>query len=126
MVAVQAPAFLRRLGPAAEPGRVGGSHVALIAFIPIAVFTLTRHAQVFVERILGSELSAGTISHLNYAQKVAQVPMVLSIMVATVMPYGAAADGEDGPHRALGPGTPERTTATVRPDHGPAEVDMLY
>ncbi len=84
MVAVQTPAFLRRLEPAALRGRVGRPHVALIAFIPIAVFMLTRHAQVFVERILGSELSAGTISHLNYAQKVAQVPMVLSIMVATV------------------------------------------
>jgi len=84
MVAVQMPAFLRRLEPAALRGWVGRPRVALIAFIPIAVFTVTRHAQVFVERILGSELSTGTISHLNYAQKVAQVPMVLSIMVATV------------------------------------------
>ncbi|HEU4349356.1 MAG TPA: lipid II flippase MurJ [Actinoplanes sp.] len=84
MVLVQAPAFLRRLEPAALLGRVGRPHVALIAFVPIAVYTVTRHAQVFVERVLGSELSAGTISHLNYAQKVAQVPMMLSIMVVTV------------------------------------------
>jgi putative peptidoglycan lipid II flippase len=84
MVAVQVPAFLRRLEPAALRGWARRPHVALIAFVPIAVYTVTRHAQVFVERILGSELSAGTISQLNYAQKVAQVPMVLSIMVATV------------------------------------------
>jgi putative peptidoglycan lipid II flippase len=84
MVAVQTLPFLRRIGPAVWRSQVQRPHVALIVFIPIAVYTVTRHAQVFVERILGSELSAGTISHLNYAQKVAQVPMVLSIMVATV------------------------------------------
>jgi len=82
MVVVQLPVFIRRLEP-------GGSlvvqpHVALGAFIPIAAFTVTRQAQVFIERFLGSELSAGTISHLNYAQKVAQVPVGLSLMLATV------------------------------------------
>ena len=84
MVVVQAPAFVRRLDRGALRGHVRRPHVALIAFVPIATYTVTRHAQVFVERVLGSELSVGTISHLNYAQKVAQVPMVLSIMVATV------------------------------------------
>lgn len=84
MVAVQAPAFLRRIEPAGWRSHVQRPEVALIAFIPIAMYTVTRHAQVFVERILGSELAAGTISHLNYAQKVAQVPMVLAIMVAIV------------------------------------------
>jgi putative peptidoglycan lipid II flippase len=84
MVIVQVPAFVRRLEPAALRGGIGRPNIALIAFVPIGVYTVTRHAQVFVERVLGSELSAGTISHLNYAQKVAQLPMMLSIMVATV------------------------------------------
>ena len=84
MVIVQAPAFVRRLDPAGLRGPGRAPTVALLAFIPIATYTLTRHAQVFVERVLGSELAAGTISHLNYAQKVAQVPMMLSVMVATV------------------------------------------
>jgi putative peptidoglycan lipid II flippase len=84
MVAVQTPPFLRRLEPAVPHASAAALPVSLVAFIPIAVFTVTRHAQVFIERILGSELSAGTISHLNYAQKVAQVPMMLSIVVATV------------------------------------------
>lgn len=84
MVAVQAPSFLRRLDLAALTSNLSRPEIALIAFVPIGVFTLTRHAQVFVERVLGSELAAGTISHLNYAQKVAQVPMILSIMIATV------------------------------------------
>jgi putative peptidoglycan lipid II flippase len=84
MVVVQVPAFLRRLEPVALRSRVDRPHVALIAFVPIAMYTVTRHAQVFVERILGSGLPAGTISHLNYAQKVAQVPMMLSIVVVTV------------------------------------------
>jgi putative peptidoglycan lipid II flippase len=84
MVAVQTPAFVRRLEPGKWRAHVPRPHVALVAFIPIAAYTLAKHAQVFVERILGSEISAGTISHLNYAQKVAQVPLMLSIMVVTV------------------------------------------
>lgn len=84
MVLIQLPSFLRRLKPRLALLDRTRSRVALGVFIPIAVFMLTRQAQVFVERFLGSDLAAGTISQLNYAQKVAQVPMVLSIMVATV------------------------------------------
>ncbi|MEV0846518.1 lipid II flippase MurJ [Streptomyces sp. NPDC049954] len=51
---------------------------------PVLCFALARQSQVLVERFLGSELPAGAISHLNYAQKVAQVPMVLSLMLCTV------------------------------------------
>lgn len=84
MIAIQLPSFLRWLGPAplARLGR--RPEIALGAFVPIAAFTVIRQAQVFVERYLGSNLTAGTISHLNYAQKVAQVPMVLSVMMAIV------------------------------------------
>jgi putative peptidoglycan lipid II flippase len=39
---------------------------------------------VFVERFFGSSLPPGTISHLNYAQKVAQVPMVLALAITSV------------------------------------------
>jgi peptidoglycan/xylan/chitin deacetylase (PgdA/CDA1 family) len=102
MVAVQAPSFLRRLGRGFFTTNFSRPEVALVAFIPIGVFTLTRHAQVFAERILGSELSPGTISHLNYAQKVAQVPMVLSIMFATVtfpMLARSMATGDDAGSR---------------------------
>ncbi|SDL37574.1 putative peptidoglycan lipid II flippase [Nonomuraea maritima] len=82
MVLVQVPAFLRRFGaPARSARRVP---VPLIAFLPVAVFTLTRQFQVFVERHVGSALPEGSISHLNYAQKIAQVPMVLSLIIATV------------------------------------------
>jgi putative peptidoglycan lipid II flippase len=110
MVAVQLPSFVRRLGPRGRSGMYGRPSVALLAFVPIAVFTLTRHAQVFIERILGSELSAGTISHLNYAQKVAQVPMMLSVMVAMVtFPILArsVADGDEA-------GSRDRTVRDLR------------
>jgi putative peptidoglycan lipid II flippase len=50
----------------------------------VAVYTLSRQAQVFVERFLGSHLEPGTISHLNYAQKVAQLPMLVALLVCTV------------------------------------------
>ncbi|HEU5426553.1 MAG TPA: lipid II flippase MurJ [Actinocrinis sp.] len=83
MVAVQAPFFVRTLGAPGRPTR-GAAAVTLAAVAPIAVFTLVRQAQVYVERFLGSELPTGTISHLNYAQKVAQVPMSLSVMLAVV------------------------------------------
>ena len=102
MVLIQVPAFLRRLEPGALRGEHGRPNIALIAFVPIGVYTVTRHAQVFVERVLGSELSAGTISHLNYAQKVAQVPMTLSVMVATVtfpMLARSMARGDDAASR---------------------------
>jgi putative peptidoglycan lipid II flippase len=112
MVGVQLPSFLRRLDrPAtAVRARVTGSQIALGAFVPIATYTVLRQGQVFVERFLGSALPAGTISHLNYAQKVAQVPMVLSLMVATVtfpmLARRAVAGDEAGSH--------ERTTWDLR------------
>ncbi|CAO0834305.1 hypothetical protein SMICM17S_12557 [Streptomyces microflavus] len=37
-------------------------------------FALSRQSQVLMERFLASTLPAGAISHLNYAQKVAQIP----------------------------------------------------
>ncbi|GIH89777.1 murein biosynthesis integral membrane protein MurJ [Planobispora siamensis] len=82
MVAVQAPRFLRRVGP---PRRSAlREPIWLGAFVPIATFTLLRQGQVFVERFFGSALPAGSISHLNYAQKIAQLPMTLSLIIATV------------------------------------------
>ncbi|WP_412515505.1 hypothetical protein K8Z49_26355 [Actinomadura madurae] len=86
MVAVQAPAFARCLRAAPAPAPAAGPDIrlGLAAVAPVVVYTVTRQAQVFVERFLGSELPAGSISHLNYAQKVAQVPMVLSLLIVTV------------------------------------------
>ncbi|TDC45774.1 hypothetical protein E1281_29490 [Actinomadura sp. KC345] len=85
MIAVQAPAFLRCLREAPAPrGHDLDLRIGVAAVAPIVVYTVTRQAQVFVERFFGSELAAGSISHLNYAQKVAQVPMVLSLLIVTV------------------------------------------
>ena len=41
----------------------------------VLLFALCRQSQVLIERFLASRLPAGAISHLNYAQKVAQIPM---------------------------------------------------
>ncbi|TDD14942.1 lipid II flippase MurJ [Nonomuraea diastatica] len=105
MVLVQAPAFVRRFGPPRRPTR--GVPLPLAAFLPIAIFTLARQSQVFIERFVGSSLSEGSISHLNYAQKIAQVPMVLSLIVATVTfpdlaRAVAAGDGEQARRRLVG------------------------
>jgi putative peptidoglycan lipid II flippase len=83
MVVAQLPSFLRHVG-LPRSWRVTGAAVTLGAFAPIALYTLSRQAQVFVERFLGSSLPPGTISHLNYAQKVAQMPMLVALLVCTV------------------------------------------
>jgi putative peptidoglycan lipid II flippase len=114
MVLVQLPSFVARL-PSREARRGArtarrlgilprsGSleeRVALLGFgvlAPVVVFALMRQGQVLYERFLASPLPAGAISHLNYAQKVAQMPMVLSLMVCTVtfpLVARAVADGD--------------------------------
>ncbi|MFP3989199.1 lipid II flippase MurJ [Streptomyces sp. E11-3] len=98
MVAIQAPSLRRRLvsapyvqpsansgnseNPASEPVKDRSMNLLLIA--AVLLFALCRQSQVLIERFLASSLPAGAISHLNYAQKVAQLPMVLSLMLATV------------------------------------------
>ena len=91
MVLTQLPALWRQLtshkpttpdadtGPAEEPRPM---NLALMA--TVLLFALCRQSQVLIERFLASHLPAGAISHLNYAQKVAQMPMVLSLMLCTV------------------------------------------
>ncbi|MCP2308134.1 lipid II flippase MurJ [Kitasatospora paracochleata] len=67
-------------------GRSAARSLVLIplAMLPVAAFTLTRQAQVFIERYLGSGLPPGTISHLNYAAKVSQLAMTSAILIVTV------------------------------------------
>jgi putative peptidoglycan lipid II flippase len=85
MVAIQVPAALRFVGVPRPTLRLPPDLVVRLApFIPLALYTLGRHGQVYVERFLGSLLSVGTISELNYATKVAQIPMMLSLTVAMV------------------------------------------
>lgn len=97
MVLVQAPSLLRELrarpvpkeeptalapdgGPAGQEGRI----LVLGLIAPVVAFSLCRQSQTLIERFLASPLPAGAISHLNYAQKVAQMPMILSLMLCTV------------------------------------------
>ncbi|GAA1280476.1 MULTISPECIES: murein biosynthesis integral membrane protein MurJ [Streptomyces] len=94
MVAIQLPAFHRRLTSVKAAERLAGEagdeaaakgramHLGLIA--AVLTFALCKQSQVFIERFLASSLAAGSISHLNYAQKVSQLPMVLSLMLCTV------------------------------------------
>jgi putative peptidoglycan lipid II flippase len=114
MVAVQLPSLLARLR---RSGAVGGTRPApdpdtrsatLALLATVLLFALCRQSQVLVERFLAAGLSAGAISHLNYAQKVAQIPMTLSLMLCTVtFPVVA---------RALADGDTERARARVERD----------
>ncbi|GHE70333.1 murein biosynthesis integral membrane protein MurJ [Streptomyces capitiformicae] len=69
--------------PAGDPA--AGRHAMNLALLlTVLLFALCRQSQVLIERFLASTLPAGAISHLNYAQKVAQMPMVLALMLCTV------------------------------------------
>ncbi|MFV0135921.1 lipid II flippase MurJ [Streptomyces sp. HMX87] len=112
MVAAQLPSLLgqmrrgrtRRAGPVADETRP----LALALFTTVLLFALCRQAQVLIERFLASGLPPGAISHLNYAQKVAQIPMTLSLMLCTVtFPVVA---------RALADGDTERARSRVERD----------
>ncbi|GAA2901858.1 MULTISPECIES: lipid II flippase MurJ [Streptomyces] len=102
MVAVQVPSLWRRLTSRTPSFAKAGAvveerpmQVALVA--AVLLFALCRQSQVLAERFLASGLPAGAISHLNYAQKVAQIPMTLSLMVCTVtfpVVARALADGD--------------------------------
>ncbi|MFB6980009.1 murein biosynthesis integral membrane protein MurJ [Streptomyces scopuliridis] len=118
MVLVQAPVLWRRLR-ARRPVEVtaagqgpkdagGGPPVALALLAPVIVFALSRQSQVLIERFLAAPLPPGAISHLNYAQKVAQIPMTLSMMLCTVtFPVVA---------RAMAAGDTERARRRVERD----------
>ncbi|MGW3389630.1 lipid II flippase MurJ [Streptomyces cinereoruber] len=120
MVLVQAPSLVRELrsGPVPPPlrppraskasraSRSGqdGRILVLGLIAPVVAFSLCRQSQTLIERFLASPLPAGAISHLNYAQKVAQLPMILSLMLCTVsFPVVAralaAGDEETARHR---------------------------
>ncbi|MFE9368300.1 murein biosynthesis integral membrane protein MurJ [Streptomyces sp. NPDC006711] len=118
MILVQLPAlwrsWRRRERPPAvpaarrEPGDSAARALRLALVAPVVVFALSRQTQVLIERFLAAPLPAGAISHLNYAQKVAQMPMVLSLMLCTVtFPVIA---------RALAAGDTERARRRVESD----------
>ncbi|MFI1754417.1 murein biosynthesis integral membrane protein MurJ [Streptomyces sp. NPDC020571] len=82
--------------------------LTLALFGTVLLFALCRQSQVLIERFLASGLPSGAISHLNYAQKVAQIPMTLSLMLCTVtFPVVA---------RALADGDTERARDRVERD----------
>ncbi|MFJ1600179.1 murein biosynthesis integral membrane protein MurJ [Streptomyces sp. NPDC088261] len=123
MVLVQSPALWRRLKErrpvtGREPkGTPRVPPVALGLLAPVIVFALSRQSQVLIERFLAAPLPAGAISHLNYAQKVAQMPMVLSLMLCTVtFPVVA---------RAMAAGETDRARRRVERDLAMAGIIVL-
>ncbi|MFE9765468.1 murein biosynthesis integral membrane protein MurJ [Streptomyces sp. NPDC005808] len=106
MVAAQAPSLWRQLRrkqvAAADLGAVEEARPMDLSLVTtVLLFALCRQSQILIERFLASSLPAGAISHLNYAQKVAQMPMVLSLMLCTVtFPVVAQAIAEGDTERA--------------------------
>ncbi|WP_338898225.1 lipid II flippase MurJ [Streptomyces sp. TG1A-60] len=99
MVAVQLPSLRRllRSRPSVSGGAAEVRPMSLALLSSVLLFAMCRQSQVLIERFLASTLPAGAISHLNYAQKVAQIPMTLSLMLCTVtfpVVAQALADGD--------------------------------
>lgn len=113
MALIQLPSFVRQLwrrrtAVQAEPVESAERAVTVALVATVLLFALCRQSQVLIERFLASTLPAGAISHLNYAQKVAQIPMTLSLMLCTVtFPVVA---------RALADGDVERARTRVERD----------
>ncbi|MGW3200229.1 murein biosynthesis integral membrane protein MurJ [Streptomyces sp. NPDC001118] len=91
MGAVQAPSLWRRIAkcpdqPAAAFRRDGEQSLTPAPALVLAVllFALCRQSQVLIERHFASLLPAGAISHLNYAQKIGQLPMSVALMLCVV------------------------------------------
>lgn len=99
------------------PKTLAVRHLGIALLLPVIAFTLSRQSQVLVERFFASGLPAGAISHLNYAQKVAQMPMVLSLMICTVT-FPAVA-------KAMADGNLERARRRVERDLGLAGTIVL-
>ncbi|MFC8344602.1 murein biosynthesis integral membrane protein MurJ [Streptomyces sp. NPDC057280] len=122
MVVVQLPSFireLRRKAPAVEEPSAESAEPAVTGALvaTVLLFALCRQSQTLIERFLASTLDAGAISHLNYAQKVAQIPMTLSMMLCTVtFPVVA---------RALADGDVERARNRVERDLALATCMLL-
>ncbi|WP_328839139.1 murein biosynthesis integral membrane protein MurJ [Streptomyces europaeiscabiei] len=109
MILTQLPSLLRQLRrkerapqePAALEAGDSARPVELTLITTVLLFALCRQSQVLIERFLASTLPAGAISHLNYAQKVAQIPMTFSLMLCTVtLPVVAQAMAEGDTERA--------------------------
>ncbi|MDO0927644.1 lipid II flippase MurJ [Streptomyces sp. TG1A-8] len=122
MVLVQLPSLLRclrrRTGRAGAGAGAGAGPMDAVLMATVLLFALCRQSQVLIERFLASHLPAGAISHLNYAQKIAQIPMTLSMMLCTVT-FPAVA-------RALAEGDTERARARVERDLAVASCLVLY
>ncbi|WP_123976865.1 murein biosynthesis integral membrane protein MurJ [Streptomyces sp. Ag109_O5-1] len=123
MVAVQLPALLGQLRRKVQRPATGTvvaeakpMNVGLMA--TVLLFALCRQSQVLIERFLASHLHSGAISYLNYAQKVAQIPMTMSMMLCTVtFPVVA---------RALAEGDTERARNRVERDLSVAASVVLF
>ncbi|QDQ12589.1 murein biosynthesis integral membrane protein MurJ [Streptomyces spectabilis] len=101
MVAAQVPSLVRQLrrgsgtGSAPTPTEPPSTRLRTTVIWTVLLFALCRQSQVLIERFLASSLPGGAISHLNYAQKVAQMPMALALMLCTVtFPVLARAQAE--------------------------------
>ncbi|MEU7422875.1 lipid II flippase MurJ [Streptomyces sp. NPDC040750] len=124
MVLVQLPSLVKELfrrrperGDRVPAAGAGAPSMNVPLLATVLLFALCRQSQVLIERFLASSLPAGAISHLNYAQKVAQIPMTLSMMLCTVtFPVVA---------RALAEGDAERARIRVERDLAVAATLVL-
>ncbi len=85
MLVVQLPTFVLRVGiPGLRPVSRAALLQALLVAGPTLGYLIARQGQIFVERFLGSNLTHGSITYLNLAEKLGQVPLTFALAVALV------------------------------------------
>lgn len=85
MVLVQIPMALRKIGIPRLRWTVSRALLARsIIVLPVATYALSRQAQTYAERFFGSQLAPGSISHLNFAFKVGQLAITISLVAIWV------------------------------------------
>lgn len=85
MVLVQVPAMIGLVGmPGYRRVHARTLSAGLMVSIPTLAYLIARQGQVFVERFVGSTLEAGSITYLNLAQKLGQLPVTLALAMALV------------------------------------------
>ncbi|MGC1210852.1 MAG: lipid II flippase MurJ [Micromonospora sp.] len=100
MALVQVPAVIRNIGVPRLRWTVSRALLARsVIVLPVAAYAITRQAQTYAERFFGSQLAPGAISHLNYAFKVGQMAVMVSLVAGWVafpaMARAALTDGND-------------------------------
>lgn len=102
VVLVQIPMALRKIGiPRMRWTLSRALLTRSVIVLPVVGYALARQAQSYAERFFGSQLAPGSISHLNFAFKVGQLAVMISLAAIWVAFPALARAAMTGERNAL-------------------------